>query len=127
MINKIEHITESAHKCVIYKINIYHTPTTTYPTTIYVTYSPTGNCQTMAMSTFSNLLHKGFSNEDIIQIFKYIYTYLSKRILLLDINEYNHRHIKSLKLTKEQLFFSKPYCSTNNSRMRMLMINLTKL
>jgi len=108
-----------------------------YPTAINGHYfqsnkNPFGNCQSFLIGWFNYFLMICENSNEFIENLKFVSAKNgNKRILVVDVCEYDFKTIKkfieeSPYDLKTMILSSKPYVSTNGSKMRIVQFNLLK-
>lgn len=84
---------------------------------------PTNNCQLACVASMDTLIRR---SSDFVQQLREIYNLTSKRILLCDISQSLKSNLYEL-INKDAIITETDYISTNNSKMCIILINLTKI
>ena len=94
--------------------------------------NPFGNCQSFLIGWFNYFLRSCNNSNEFIENLKFVSARNNnKRILIVDVCEYDFKTIKkyieeSRYDLKTMILSSKPYLSTNGSKMRIVQFNLLK-
>lgn len=91
-------------------------------TSIYITHSPTGNCQIYTIANANYIL--GYDNT--LEIFKTIQKRANKAQMLIDINQSYIPRLEAI-FKPEDIVFKQSYTSTNGSNMIIYLIKTFKL
>ena len=117
-------------KIGITKIKLY--PRGVYDHYFEVIRNPFGNCQIFSISWFEYFL-RDCLKEEFIENLKYCSSLVNnKKLLLIDISQYNLQILENYIIDSKQTFgdlvvFTQPYISTNGSNMNIIQLNLTKI
>lgn len=95
---------------------------------ITVLYSPTGNCQFFSIRYFYNFIKFGqydFTKKESIFILQTICSKIKKKMILIDINEDLYEKL-NIFFDENDIVLNQSYISTNNSKMRMMLLRVDK-
>jgi len=134
---KFKNLKEDLKKEIREKNKIGITKIKLYPRGVYDNYfevirNPFGNCQIFSIAWFEYFL-RDCLKEEFIENLKYCSSLVNnKRLLLIDISQYNLQILENYLIDSKQTFgdlvvFTQPYISTNGSNMNIIQLNLTKI